>query len=330
MTDHWFEGLHDVIADDLRFKAKLAIGEDAYLSSKLKKAVAGASHASGMAAVGAKVAGSAVVAQQFFAAPPLLAALGIGTAATPIGWVIAAGVVSGGAWFGVMRYLEGVGGKTHVVPEFINTPLDVIGLALFDLMCPLALKVAAVDGTTDPSELEAIKAYFIKQWGYDADFVEAGVAFVSANLEGHDVKVVAKALADFARENPDCKPDAMLADLTGLLREIMEADGIIDEREQEVIEQIEQAFAKEMSFSLSRTIAPVGSAVSGAAEATASAASSAASSAGAAVSSLGQAASSAFSGALTVGAGLFGRPRALGGDTEAPPALEKPKQDRGE
>ncbi|GAW35323.1 tellurite resistance protein TerB [Roseovarius sp. A-2] len=264
MSESWFEGVNDVVEDELRFKVKLGIGEDAYTSTRLKKAVFEAWDVAGVAATGAQLASSALVAQKFFAAPSLLASIGIGTAtaATPIGWVVAASVISGGAWLGITRYLKDDGGKVKVIPEFINTPLDVLGLGLFDLIAPLAIKVAAVDGHVDDSELAAIKKYFVRTWGYSEPFVERGLAFVSAKHGDYHIKTAAAALGAFARDNPDCRADRMLADILAFLREVMEADGRIDEREEMAIERIEKVLNDEMRFSVSRTVAPVGTAAS--------------------------------------------------------------------
>lgn len=260
MDQKWFEGVDDVVEDELRFKAKLGIGEDAYTSTRIKKSVFEAWDVAGVAATGAQVASSALVAQKFFAAPGLLAAIGIGTAATPIGWVIAASVLSGGAWLGIMRYLKDDGGKTTVIPDFINTPLDVLGLGLFDLMAPLAMKVASVDGHVHESEVDAIKQYFIRRWGYSEQFVAGGLEFVSQKLYDYDIKTAAATLGTFARDNPDCKASLMLEDMKSFLRGVMDADGRIDEREEMAIERVEKVFAEEMRFSMSRTVAPVGNA----------------------------------------------------------------------
>lgn len=257
MDEKWFEGVDDVVEDDLRFKAKLGIGEDAYTSTRIKKSVFEAWDVAGVAATGAQVASSAFVAQKFFAAPSLLAAIGIGTVATPIGWVIAASVLSGGAWLGITRYLKDDGGKTTVIPDFINTPLDVLGLGLFDLMAPLAMKVAAVDGHVHHSEVDAIKHHFIRRWGYSEQFVDQGLEFVSQKLDDYDIKTSAATLGAFARDNPDCKADLMLADIKSFLHGVMEADGRIDEREEMAIERVEKVFAEELRFSMTRTVAPV-------------------------------------------------------------------------
>jgi uncharacterized tellurite resistance protein B-like protein len=262
MDKKWFEGVDDVVEDELRFKARLGIGEDVYTSTRVKKAVFEAWDVAGVAATGAQVASSALVAQKFFAAPSLLASVGIGTATavTPIGWVIAASVLSGGAWLGITRYLKDDSGRTTVIPDFINTPLDVLGLGLFDLMAPLAMKVAAVDGHVHESELDTIKHYFVRRWGYSEQFVDRGLDFVSQKLGDYHIKTTAATLGAFARDNPDCKANAMLADIKSFLRDVMEADGQIDEREEMAIDRVEKVFAEEVRFSISRTVAPAGKA----------------------------------------------------------------------
>lgn len=262
MNATWFEGVEDVVEDELRFKAKLGIGEDAYTSTRVRKSVFEAWDVAGVAATGAQVASSALVAQKFFAAPSLLASIGIGTAtaATPVGWIVAASVLSGGAWLGITRYLKDDGSKTTVIPTFINTPVDILGLGLFDVMAPLAMKVADVDGHVHQSELETIKHYFVRRWGYSNQFVDSGIAFVGQKLDDYDIKTAAATLGAFARDNPDCKANVMLADIKSFLREVMESDGRIDEREEMAIERVEKVFSEEMRFSMSRTIAPVGNA----------------------------------------------------------------------
>lgn len=260
MEAGWFEGIDDVVQDELRFKARLGIGEDAYASIRLKKAVFEAWDVAGVAATGAQVASSALVAQKFFAAPSLLASIGIGTSAavTPIGWVVAASLVTGGAWFGITRYLKSDEGKTVVIPEFINTPIDVLGIGLFDLLAPLSMKVAAVDGYIHPDEVSTIGRYFVVKWGYSEQFVARGLEFVQLRLDDYDIKTTAATLAAFARDNPDCAARLMLNDVKHFLHEVADADGRIDEREEMAIERIEKVFAEQLKFSLSRSLSPVG------------------------------------------------------------------------
>ena len=160
-TKEWFQDIETVVSEPRFFKAKLAIGEDAYTSLRLKKSVVEAWTTLGTAGTAVGVAQSSMVASALFAPTGWLAAIGIGTAVTPIGWVIAAGVITGGTWLGVTRYLKSTSiSRVTVIPDFINTPMDVLALGLFDLMAPLALKIADIDGEIHKNERAIIESYF--------------------------------------------------------------------------------------------------------------------------------------------------------------------------
>lgn len=251
-----FAGASAVVADPLRFKARLGIGERAYGVLRLRNAVFEAWDAAGVAATGAAVAASPAVATTFFGASGFWAALGLGGAAvTPVGWVILAGALSGGAWFGLSRALKGTGkGRVTVIPHIISTPMDVLALGLFELMAPLALKVAAVDGTVGERERAAIRGYFVQVWGYDAAFVAEALAFTEDRLDDHSIKALAAALAAFKRDNPDCDAGAMSGEILRFLREVATADGPLDEREEMAIERIGAVFADGTRFSLRRSL----------------------------------------------------------------------------
>src|SRR6056297_1905682 len=94
----WHDGIEEIVSDTLRFKARLAIGEDAYTSIRITKKAS--EMLQGAAAAGTFVIGasSTLVASTFFGPTGTLAFLGIGTAVTPVGWLIAAGIVGGGGW----------------------------------------------------------------------------------------------------------------------------------------------------------------------------------------------------------------------------------------
>lgn len=256
MDDHqvnWFAGVDEVVSEPVKFKLRLAIGEDAYTSLRVKKAVFEVWDTFSAASSAATIAKSSFIASTFFPSTGLLSVIGMGTATTPVGWVIGAAVLTGGAWVGITRYLrEQTDARAKVIPEFINTPLDVIGLALFDLMAPLALKVAHVEGAIDQSEMEKIAHWFVRQWGYDPTFVKKGLNFSSTCLDEVQIADVATALAQYKRESPDCNYRAMSQELLRFLREVMEADGIIDEREELAIAQISRIFEEEARTHLGR------------------------------------------------------------------------------
>ena len=252
---NWFKDIESIVSAPLNFKAKLAIGEDAYTALRVKNAVVQVWDVAGVATTAAGVAKSSVVASAFFAPTGFLAALGIGTAVTPVGWVIAAGVVTGGAWYGITRHLKSAAAnRVTVVPNFINTPLDVLALGLFDLLVPLAMKVAEVDGRIDESRRQLIRDYFVKEWGYDPRFVVAGTNYIESTLDELSIEQLAQTLAEFAGENRDCNFKLMAREILGFLRNIVEVDGRQDRHDEQAIENIETIFASANRFSVRKKL----------------------------------------------------------------------------
>lgn len=247
----WFDNIDTIVAEPLNFKAKLAIGEDAYAALKIKNAVIQAWDVAGVATTAAVVAKSSAVASTFFAPSGFLALLGIGTAVTPIGWVIAASVISGGTWVGITRYLKkSSGSRVTVIPKFINTPLDVLALSLFDLLAPLALKVASAEGGINGAKQTLVRDYFVKEWGFDPDFVSEGMKYTESKLDEFSIDELAQALAEFASKNRDCNFKMMSQEILGFLRNIVNAEGQTDSQEAIAVDKIEAVFKKANKTSL--------------------------------------------------------------------------------
>lgn len=246
--------VEQVVADPLRFKAKLSIGEDAYTSLKTKKYLLDAIDAAGGAATGVSIAKSAAVASSFFAPTGLLGLLGIGTAVTPLGWVVAAGALSAGLTIAFNRMFRSTSGAVKVIPDFINTPLDLLATALFDMTATLGLKIASVDGVLDADELKLMETYFVKEWGYDPEFVRQALEIVQVESKRYSIREIAEKLAQFKKDNPDCNFKAMADELISFLKAISEADGYLDEREEMAIERVQAVFRDVDSFSVSKIL----------------------------------------------------------------------------
>lgn len=243
MEINQFSDVKAVIGEPLKFKVKLAIGEDAYGTLRMKNKLADFWEIFGGVGSGAAVAKSAVVATTFFAPHGLLGLIGLGTAVTPVGWVVAAAVLSGGSVIGVRRFLsDAAKSRVSVIPKFINTPIDVLAVNLFDLIAPLALKIAIVDGVVTDDERKCIKDYFVNEWGYDPLFIDIGCKLIESKLDDISVKDIAEKLAEFSKASPDCNYSEMTRDLIEFLTGVMEADGKIDEREEFAIEKINEIF----------------------------------------------------------------------------------------
>lgn len=240
-----FENVEAVVAEPLKFKAKLALGEDTYLSLRSGRKIREFTELLGAAGGGAAVASSTAVATTFFAPAGFWGLLGLGTAVTPVGWVIAAAVVSGGAVYGIQRALSGASdSRVTVVPKFINTPIDALGVSLFDLMAPLALKLAHLDGAISEEERTSVKRYLTDQWGYGETFVDAGLAHIESAIDGFTIGDIATRLANFQKGNPDCNYEEMCKDIVGFLGELTEEDGIVDERKELALQEVQRVFAE--------------------------------------------------------------------------------------
>lgn len=235
------KGVEQVVAEPLRFKAKLAIGEDAYTSLRVVNRVRELWDVLGAAGTGAAVAKSSLVATSFFAPSGLLGALGIGTAATPIGWVAFAALASGGACYGLYRYLgNSRGSRVIEIPRFLNTPLDALGLALFDLIAPLALRLAQIDRQIAPEERAFLTTHLVEDWGLDRHFVDQALLVIEPGLHDLTVEAMAKELAGFLHTNPDCKHQAIAADFSEFLREMLTSAGAMTQAEEQALATVSE------------------------------------------------------------------------------------------
>jgi len=247
-----FDGIEQVVSDGNKFKIRLGIGEDAYQTLKLAKGLQTIWDVKGAASAGAVAAASPMVATTFFGGSGgLLSALGFGAAAaTPVGWVIAAAVASGGAYYGVMslagRYADS---RLDTIPKFINSPIDLLGATLFDMIGGLGLKVAILSNDVDDAEREALTDYFVEVWGLDDAYVRKSIPIIEEQVRERNLKAMVKSLAEFQIDNPDCNPSAMKKDVLELLAEIALADGEIDEREELALELVERELNAHLSLS---------------------------------------------------------------------------------
>ncbi len=226
-----FEGIDTLVLEPLRFKARLAIGENAYASLRNVNAARKYWDLVGAAGAGAALTKTGLLA--------------LGAATTPLGWVLAGAALSGGAWWGVMRVLNGATeDRVIVIPKFINTPIDLLALGLFDLMAPLALKLADADGEVSAPERDCIRQHLTQDWGYNPAFVSEGLALIEPRLDEFQIEEVATQLASFIKGSPDCNYAAMTRDLLAFLKTVAEADGQVDTRELAALQALDTQFAE--------------------------------------------------------------------------------------
>ena len=216
-----FDEVEQVVAEPLRFKARLAIGEDAYTSLRMINRTREVWDVLGAAGAGAAVAKTGMVAGL------------LGASATPIGWVALAALASGGACYGIYRLLGNTKGERVIeIPKYLNTPLDTLGLAIFDMIAPLSLRLAAVDGEIEAAERAFLIRYLVDDWGMNRRFVEQAVAAIEPRLLEGSIESMAAEAAEFLHLNPDCKHQAIAKDLGVFLRAMLETGGPLSEAEE--------------------------------------------------------------------------------------------------
>lgn len=242
--------LDRVVADPMRFKARLRIGEDAYPLRRLTKEGWRWWDTAGAAGTAVAVAKSSAVAGTFFAPTGFVAWLGLASAVTPVGWVIAAAALAGGGYYGVSRWwATRPDSAVDVVPRFISTPIDRLGVALFDLIAGLSFAVARADGAVDEGERALIVGHLRDDWGFDPAFIAAAMPLLEADADDAAVEAAARGFGSFLRGNPDCNTAAMQVEMLAFLRELMGADGRIDPAETAAVKRIEAAFAPATGWS---------------------------------------------------------------------------------
>lgn len=234
------EKAEDIIADDEKFRKKLGIGADAYRSLKTASWLGPAAFGG---VTGAAVASCPIVATTFFGGTASTVAgwLGLGLAATtPVGWVVAAGVVTGAAASGAYAlYRKKVREKlVDEVPRQINSPLDVLATSVGGFLMPVALRLALADGSVDDSERRKIKDFFVNGWGYSESYTERKIEEFETEHELISLEELFSALENFKSHDKDCNFDHISRELLIFLEELANADGEFDHGEKATIGEV--------------------------------------------------------------------------------------------
>jgi uncharacterized tellurite resistance protein B-like protein len=254
--DEFFSDEKEVlVVDPLRFKARLGIGEKAYGSLRTREHLRTFVEALAVGGVASGAASSSVVAGAFFAntgfVATALSSIGLGAAAvTPIGWVIASGVVCGGAYATASKLLErNKETGLVVVPKYINTPLDVLAAGLVDLMLPVSVKIANADGAMCDKERESIRNYFVDEWGYNEGFVARKIAHYEREIDKISYEPIARSFKKYCDESKDCDRQAIVSDFLTHLEDVVYADGQFDHQETLELELLRNLLNGNIGFS---------------------------------------------------------------------------------
>ena len=236
--DKLLEGEESIISVPILFKEKLGIGDKAYAFVRARDKLTTFTESIGIGATASGLAASHVVAGTFFAQQGILASLGLATAATPLGWVIGAGMATGAGYLALSSLLERSKDEHVIVtPKYINTPLDIIATALIEMMLPVSLKVAKADGELSSHERRVIVHNYVNRWGYNKDFITRMIQEYEEHLDDVSLSCVADSFNLYCRDNPDCDPASICMKYKEHLAEIATENGQIKQAEQAVLDE---------------------------------------------------------------------------------------------
>ena len=227
-----------VVADPEKFRRKLGIGADAfkYLKNAENLGSVITTLAGGTAAAGAVFGG-------WFLSLGTLGSLGlaVGLVSSPVGWVAAAGTGGAGAFFLIKRLFKGARNEAITeVPNFINSPLDILATSICEIINPILLKIAYADSNFCESEREKIRSYFINEWGINEAFVDGLLNYDESNLDSFDWDVLERTLDEIGSSG-DIKVPTMANEMVRVAEEVMAADGHILPKEQLELDNLKSA-----------------------------------------------------------------------------------------
>lgn len=220
-------------------KEKLGMGKNTYTIQKVWNKLSPVPGTIVAASAGSLVAASPYVATTFFPSSGILATVGLGAAAaTPIGWVVGAGVLTGGAYLGAKKLFEKFGDKAQgkLPPEL-----------LLGLMLPLSLRFAKTGDDQITEELKGkVAHYYTKEWGCSRSLVEEAMKRVGENLDNKPPGDLAESLVGFCNKNENCNRDAIVKSFRKHLVELLEEEGDPSRKEEKttILDRLEGQFQK--------------------------------------------------------------------------------------
>ena len=230
------EELEKIIDNDLKFKQKLNIGDNAYRYLKTAKNLKNFGEVS---VTGAGVA--AITGAGWYLSLGALGklAIAVGIASTPVGWIAGAGAAGMVGVIGLKKFFNKANAKAiDSIPKFLNTPLDVVALNISQIIFPPAIRMACVDNDFCSAERDVIKSYFVGEWGYNEEFVNGNIDLYSHNISTIDYRLFRETLNKICNTTKELKKDKIVKELLFLLEEVIRADGRVAPEESNEFEYV--------------------------------------------------------------------------------------------
>ena len=224
LDDFFSEEITSVVENSDKFRRKLNIGADAF------KYLSNAENLGSFTTALTTGVGVALITQMgWMASIGMLGKLGlfIGLVSTPAGWIAAAGAGGAATAFIIQRLFRSLKKEAITeVPNFINSPLDILGSSICDLTCPILLKIAYADGQITNQEHEKIKGYLIDEWGINSDYVDGLLKINEDHLCDFEWDGLKTMLKDIEKTG-DLKYSTMASEIITTAEEVMACDNEI-------------------------------------------------------------------------------------------------------
>jgi uncharacterized protein YaaW (UPF0174 family) len=244
-----------IIDSPLQFKYKLDIGDEAY-----EYLIKADNFLAFSKTIVAGIGGGSIASAAWLVtlAPVAKFALLFGMTSTPVGWIVGAGALSTVLAYTLLKQEKISKKKTIItIPKHLNTPLDLLAQTVISLFMPATVRLALADGCLCEKEREAIIKYFVKEWGFNGDFVVNAVLEQEALIAGFDYNGYRQLLIASTYSDSEIKYDVIKKEILNILNEIVIADDVVspeEKRELELLNNIINAPEEKEASSTTRSI----------------------------------------------------------------------------
>ncbi len=232
--------VESVVDNPEKFRAQLKIGSDAFKYLSRAENVGDFTQIAGAGAL----AGAATSAGWFASLGVLgKVGLGFGLVGTPVGWIALAGVAGVASTYGVKCLFDSAkDASVTEIPKFINTPLDVIGASICELILPILLKISYADGSFCIKERNTIEKYFVEKWGINKSYIIGMISETEVNIDKFSFDNLSTALKEI-ESTGDCKFDIMSKEILSISKDVLMSDGVAHDSEVLEIKKLEEALS---------------------------------------------------------------------------------------
>ena len=143
-----------------------------------------------------------------------------------------------------LLFESGVKIETNLSPAVPNNLLGNIAWNFLEWMIFPGLKIAYADGDFSVDEREAILTLFSTHWGFRADFLEVMITETEAQLHHFDYQTLTRNFQRICDDFPEINANDIRQELTGYIKHIVAADGIIHPSEEKELDELNACFLR--------------------------------------------------------------------------------------